>query len=999
MSELIRNSGMYQRLTSSTEELDRLFKEVDEKKSPPDIKKVLLLMGLGTLSWISTYSGLLELIQANSGDIPLTYKLAIGFAVAMLMLMIVYILDQLFAPLNWLLRTIYIFGYIFLTIISVGFGFGFYWKYLESRSEATRSAESAVTQVQTALQGGQSRLEQLESTLITLTALSLQKAKEEREQGNSCPNSRPGDGPRRRLRDSDAKNFSFAGDFVTKRAQAVADDIKILNSDLAKIASRHPSTIDPTTGTRNAFMKNLNQRLDMTITRFNAFRTDPQLGSIRNNLAERSNTTIFPDNRGGTFKCPDNQLQTALRGVVQAIDQLPTLQKPKINASEGSEATIEAFRRLGATLSGMLVLKMPPSEDELREMRKKAVRTLDKKQAPTAELNATQPGLNERDYIPLAIAVFVDLCLLLVSINRPMDRLKSLVPVMKDARDGPISGILSSFHATHFTGIREEFSLFQHVVFDWGGHYYVAVPLASNDIQAQYLANLFVSLEGRGIVDRAMIPPGFIIRSKLKRMGSSFAEHRAFRLYKFRNGAWSNIVMDAVMGAAKDVADATRAEADRRALLGELNDEDKARNANFDSLFESETITIPAKERQTDQDHAEQPAPLHNGQQATTKRETKIAHNYSVFDEPLPDEDDQPLPRLFRNASANTFKQGSFANANAISPENNFEPKKQPKPTRRFLHPAPLKREAGTRNANDFSETPTNSHAPIGGHLSQNGHINRQMPVNSHMNGAVNGAAHITANDKEMRSDLRSEYRSEYGSADRTGFAAGISANGVAAAYEQSQPLPTKQPHEQLHTKTKAPTPFTPNREAMDKKDGQQQPSKDNLINLPLETRRKIERRVESAIQDKILKEQEDKNSEPASAILEVEKDDEEDNAPDKLAQTELPEAKLPVEAKLSTEAELPVEDRPEADKNKSDSNTEQEAIAKETVTTEESIQLTDEMATPSKITTNDKQHTPPTLSGQLSHNGPENREEKPSDHIHVGKITNWYAGNNEEKT
>ena len=592
MSDLIRNSGVYQRLTSSTQELERLFKEVDEKKNPPDIKKILLLMGLGTLSWISTYSGLLELITANSGDIPLTYKLAIGFAVAMLMLMIVYILDQLFAPLNWLLRTIYIFGYIFLTIISVGFGFGFYWKFLESRSEATRSAESAVTQVQTALQGGQSRLEQLESTLISLTALSSQKATEEREKGNSCPNSRPGDGPRRRLRDADAKNFSFAGDFVTKRAQTVANDIKTLNADLAKIASRHPSTIDPTTGTRNAFMKGLNQRLDMTITRFNAFRTDPQLASIRNNLAERSNTTIFPDGRGGTFKCPDNQLQTALRGVVQAFDQLPTLQKPKIAAVEGSEATIEAFRRLGATLAGMAILKMPPSEDELREMRKKAVRSLDQKKGPSAELNAVQPGLNERDYIPLAIAVFVDFCLLLVSINRPMDRLKSLVPVMKEARDGPISGILSSFHATHFTAIREEFSLFQHVVFDWGGHYYVAVPLASNDVQAQYLANLFVSLEGRGIVDRAMIPPAFIIRGKLKKMGSSFAEHRAFRLYKFRNGAWSNIVLDAVMGAAKDVAAITQTQ-QKNAQLGHNDNADQTdRNANFESLFNGTPITV-----------------------------------------------------------------------------------------------------------------------------------------------------------------------------------------------------------------------------------------------------------------------------------------------------------------------------------------------------------------------------------------------------------------------
>ncbi len=695
MSQSIKNTGVYQRLSSSTNELERMFKEVDEKQTPTDFKKVLLLMGLGTLSWISTYSGLLELIKANSGDIAFTYKLAIGFAVAMLMLMIVYILDQLFAPLNWLLRTIFIAGYIFLTIISVGFGFGFYWKFLESRSEATRSAESAVGQVQGALQSGQSRLEQLESTLTTLTALSTQKAQEERLKGNSCPNSRPGDGPRRRMRDNDAKSFSFAGDFVTRRAQAVATEIKQLNGDMVKISTRHPSTVDPATGTRNAFLKTLNQRLDLTITRFNAFRTDPQLKSIRNNLADRSNRTQFPDGNGGTFKCPDGQLQSALRGVVQAFDQLPLLEKPKIAAVEGSEATIEAFRRLAATLKGLAFLKMPPSEDEIREVRKKAISSVSEKKSPL-QLTNVQAGLNDRDYIPLSIAIFVDFCLLLVSINRPMDRLKSLVPIMKDARDGPISGILSSFHATHFAGIREEFSLFQHVVFDWGGHYYVAVPLASNDIQAQYLANLFVSLEGRGIVDRALIPPAFIVRGKLKKMGSSFAEHRAFRLYKFRAGAWSNIVLDAVMGAAKDVAMQTAEERtlekfanglpnhasdnhegdNKKSANGNLNDR---RSANFASLFNDDT-----------EDHQQQ-----------TEDQRENLNNQPVIE----------MPRLFRKEAEQQSKQGQN---NIITPAT-FHNNQQA--GRSHNNPAHQNNQNGARHGR-------NSH-----HLNGNGQ-NNQMQRN-----------------------------------------------------------------------------------------------------------------------------------------------------------------------------------------------------------------------------------------------------------------------------
>ena len=39
---------------------------------------VLLLAGLSALAWISTYSGMLQLIAASSGDIGLSAKIAIA---------------------------------------------------------------------------------------------------------------------------------------------------------------------------------------------------------------------------------------------------------------------------------------------------------------------------------------------------------------------------------------------------------------------------------------------------------------------------------------------------------------------------------------------------------------------------------------------------------------------------------------------------------------------------------------------------------------------------------------------------------------------------------------------------------------------------------------------------------------------------------------------------------------------------------------------------------
>ncbi len=182
-----------------------------------DLKKFLLVLGLGALSWVATYVGMLELIEANMGDLPLIHKVIIGFSVAMLMTMIVWLLDQIFAPNGFVTRLLYVGGYVFLSVISIGFGFGFYWKVLESRSEASRSAESAVTQVQGALNTAATRLEQLNGTLVSLTQISTQKAEQERANGTSCPNSKPGEGPRRKMREDDAARFSFAADFVKGR--------------------------------------------------------------------------------------------------------------------------------------------------------------------------------------------------------------------------------------------------------------------------------------------------------------------------------------------------------------------------------------------------------------------------------------------------------------------------------------------------------------------------------------------------------------------------------------------------------------------------------------------------------------------------------------------------------------------------------------------------------------------------------------------------------------
>lgn len=563
----------------------RLYADVRDNGDAPrkpsrDWKRAILIVGLGALSWVATYVGMLELIEANMGDLPIVHRVIVGFSVAMLMTMIVWLLDQLFRPHPFVTKLSYAGGYIFLSLISIGFGFGFYWKVLESRGEATRSAESAVSEVQNALHGAETRLEQLQATLTQLTQVSTEKAQLEQTKGTSCPNSKPGDGPRRKMREDDAQRFSFASDFVKGRIGAVKTDMEALNGDLTKIVSADSSTFDPKTGTRNEFMRALGRKLDLTATGFNAFRTDPQLRQIRSDLADRAERTSFSDGRNGTVTCPDPQLQMALRGVVKAIDQLPELQKPEIATVEGSEATIEAFRRLTTTFYGLLSFKMPPSADELRELQKKAIQSVEN---PTDVRNAPDQaaGLSKRDYVPLAVALFVDLCLFLVSMGkRPGGRLDGLVPKMQAAERGPVIEILSRFNDIHRDKqIRENFELFRHVVFDMNADYYVAVPLDAPPrlnpaerenlrVEAQLLANLFASFEREKIFKRTLLPTTGSIQKRLARQGSKFANSESFRVYKFTDGAWSDIILGAVMGAAR--------RAERSELLRHVDDEHDA---------------------------------------------------------------------------------------------------------------------------------------------------------------------------------------------------------------------------------------------------------------------------------------------------------------------------------------------------------------------------------------------------------------------------------------
>ncbi len=567
---------------------------------------IVLLVGLSILAWVSTYSGMLELIAAGSGDIGVPAKIAIGFAVLMLQGMIVFILDALFSgQLRLVLYPLYIIGYIVLVLISVAFAFGFYWRFLEAGSQTTQAAGASVFQVQQALQGGETRLEQLQTTFATLTRVSNEKAEKERTVGGTCPNSGRGDGPRRRLREADAQRFQFASSLIDSRTNAVKADISDLNTDLQKVLRKDPSTIDPATGNRTPFIEGLDRKLGLVITRFNQLKNEPQLRQIRDEFFTRAAQVNFPDERNQPFSCPDAQLQIALNGVVRSIDTFPELSKPDLRSVEGSEAVIEAFRRLSNTgVSLVTTGKLAPTPEDIRSGQVT-------NRPDLQGINQDRAGLSERDYIPLLIAVFVDICILLVSVNRPFGPMFNLGRDVSYARErGPMQGVLGTFYRVFQNQFGDEarpsplqlIAPLQDVVFDYDGEYYAAVPLdyREDDYQkwlearrnsqsdsifdprnpeslrpletSRYIAAVFVALDGEGIVNllgtrrRGVLSRGQAetltqpeVKNKLNQQGSVYGQADAFRIYRFKNRrSWADL-QNSILGST-----AEREEAERR---------------------------------------------------------------------------------------------------------------------------------------------------------------------------------------------------------------------------------------------------------------------------------------------------------------------------------------------------------------------------------------------------------------------------------------------------
>ncbi len=107
------------------------------------------------------------------------------------MLMILYVLDTLFTRPRWIMFGVLLAVYVLLELISIGFGFGFYWKIIAAKSFVAQNTELATTDIVTSMKVTRSRLQNITASIDDAASHSASQARLEEQTGGTCRRQHP----------------------------------------------------------------------------------------------------------------------------------------------------------------------------------------------------------------------------------------------------------------------------------------------------------------------------------------------------------------------------------------------------------------------------------------------------------------------------------------------------------------------------------------------------------------------------------------------------------------------------------------------------------------------------------------------------------------------------------------------------------------------------------------------------------------------------------------
>ncbi|WOI52048.1 hypothetical protein [Parvularcula sp. LCG005] len=485
-----------------------------------DWTRGMLLSALVLLSWWSTTQGLIALITASNGAPGMAVNATIGFAVLVLTVLITWTLTMLKNGRTGFWAPLFAAGYVLLTLISVGFGFGFYWTHIESRSSALRTAEADTERLSRALGTAYGRLNESLLALDALATMSETRAAAEAAEGGTCGTGGmgAGPGPRFRLRMNDAQTMTALRGRIASQVGTRGDTAE-QSTLMARKAylDEHLDALTPenfaalNTAEARALLTSTQRALAGTIDQYEAFRTGPAVTGAVTLLNQRLEAGQGPMTDGDiSFTCKDPGLDVVLTQAAQSLERLPALPDAALNVSLGADATVAAFGKLANTMLSPL------------------------------RPNHPGPKLAGRDMVPLGVAIAIDLFILLLSVQgktRPGARDPDAVAAWLD-QPGAIRDLMGHGTAAQMPSHGD---LLEHT-FWWRDAYHLALPVAGPGEEALPPNQRGLSLIAMVLTDSGLLTPARrgmssqAIRARLmQRFGRTrtWPLRKSYELYRF----------------------------------------------------------------------------------------------------------------------------------------------------------------------------------------------------------------------------------------------------------------------------------------------------------------------------------------------------------------------------------------------------------------------------------------------------------------------------------
>lgn len=537
-----------------------------------------------TVSFIGTYTGMLRILESGDNSFGVWGRVGIFLFILATTILMAYSVKQIFMRGHRLLKRIsLILTYLITVLISMSFGFAFYWSQLEARSQATSEAEKYLKSFNWELRQADVKLRATQNSLLTLQQEFTDRAAQEFDTGNQCGDSSGrGDGPRWRHLNARANAIDAIVKNLEPRIKSVREESDLVLVEIDKVSALGDKTANETTPEeREKIFRDAARSADNAGVIITELATSE---GVKNNIenfrlwaAEYNDPSLVRTEPGSNrrFQCHNTGIGSQLTAIASELESLPVFTITELKTYAGAEATREALDRFWYSLVQPIRKISGSADTETQDEREDAIRRAaiadalgDQGASPDGDeenlssrdikkIVSAKQGLQGSDTLPMGIAFIVDFLLLLSAVwSKPVQRFEAFMRVLKEFDEMEKSPLGMVENARELAN-DPDFAFLRKYLFVANNEDHVAVPvgLAARSSDSVLMNNLMIAWRQGDIAMRVHMSDK-AIRKQLIRSGSVLADTldmktAQFDAFRFKKGAFESLVMKGLVDLSR----------------------------------------------------------------------------------------------------------------------------------------------------------------------------------------------------------------------------------------------------------------------------------------------------------------------------------------------------------------------------------------------------------------------------------------------------------------